>query len=274
MCYERKKDASTRSRLRIPSHNPLAPSTTSRSLHSLTTRGTGWIGPSAGPGLAYSSDPSLNYTNATQSIVPAQCIYSYDSGSARALIEWLADYFNGTVHSAPGASFVTVGGSTPTTAGPSALLMNLYDFGNVTLNSIESTFANITDSITTYLRQNSAGALHGPAIGIVTHNQTCVRIQWAWLTFPAALAIMVLVFFAAMVHGTSQTGTKVRSHDFKSNALPLVYHGLKYNDRKDVPDSGWKTMSQIDRDAKDKFVTLSSTEKGWRFVEMDRGRKA
>ena len=131
----------------------------------------------------------------------------------------------------------------------------------------------MTTSLNTYIRQNSAGVLTGPAIGTVTHNETCVRIRWAWLIFPAALTVLMFVFFAAMVHHTSRTATKVRSHNFKNNALPLVYHGLDASEPNDLSDRGWMTMSEIDGDAKDKYVTLSSTEKGWRLVEMYRGKK-
>ena len=226
-------------------------------------------GLSAGSGLYYWSDPNLAYTNATQKIVPAKCIYSYDGSAAEALTEWLAGYFNGTVHQAPGAINVEVGG-TITTSGSAALLLNMYDSGNISFKSIEATFHNMTTSLTTYIRQNSAGVLTDPAVGTVTHNETCVRIRWAWLTFPAALAVFMLIFFAAMVHHTSRTGTKVRSHDFKSNALPLVYHGLEASQRTDVSDKTWTTMSEIDGDAKHTYVTLSSTGQGWRFVGTGR----
>ena len=135
------------------------------------------------------------------------------------------------------------------------------------------TFANIPDSITTYLRQNGAGPFDGPAIGVVTHNETCVRIRWAWLTFPAVLAVMVLVSFAAMVYRTSRPGSDARRHDFKSNALPLIYHGLDSDAQEDHPRGRRGNMSQIDRDAKNKLVVLSFTEKAWRFVEMHGGMK-
>ena len=238
-----------------------------------TAAGTVVEGPSAGHGLTYYSDDyTRNYTDATLSIVPAKCIYTYDGSAARSLVSWLADYFNGTVISAPGGTGVNVDGKA-TTSGPAALLLNLYDSGNVTLNSMSRTFGNMTDSITTYLRQNGGGPFDGPATGVVTHNETCVRIRWAWLTFPAALAVMVLVFFAAMVYGTSQAGLEARRHDFKSSALPLVYHGLDADAQEDLARGRWENMSQIDRDAKEKPVMLRFTEKGWRFVEMHRGMK-
>ena len=231
-----------------------------------------WSGVSAGPGLYYWSDPNTKHTNATLKIVPAKCIYSYDYYAAEALAQWLAGYFNGTVHEAPSAVGVTVGGA-PSTSGPAALLLNMYKSGNISFKSIEATFDNMTTSLTTYIRQNSAGVLTSPATGTVTHNETCVRIRWAWLTFPAALTVLMFVFFAAMVHHTSQTGTKVRSHNFKSNALPLVYHGLDASEPSDLSNRAWTTMSEIDGDAKVKYVALASTEKGWRFVEMYQGRK-
>ena len=55
--------------------------------------------------------------------------------------------------------------------------------------------------------------------------------------------------------------------------LDVVYHGLEASERTELSDRAWTTVSEIDGDAKDKYVTLSSTEKGWRFVEMYQGRK-
>ena len=231
-----------------------------------------WGGASAGPGLAYFSDPALNYTNATQAIVPARCIYSYNAASARALVEWLGDYFNGTVHNAPEALFVTVNGEIPITSGSAALLSNLYDFGNVTLSSIDATFANITGSITTFIRQNSAGTLTGPAVGVATLNETCVWIRWGWLTFPAALTVMMLVFFVAMVGGTRRTGREVNNHDFKSSVLPLMFRGLNRDDQEDLSGGRMGTISQMDRDARSMLVALSLTDRGWRFVEVGKDK--
>ena len=233
------------------------------------TYGDWWYGPPAGDGLAFFSDPALNYTNATQAIVPARCIYTYDQGSANAIVEWLGDYFNGTVFSAPEALFVSIdGGQTSVITGSAALLTNLYDFGNVTLSSINATFANITDSITTYIRQNSAGVLVDPAIGVATNTETCVHIRWGWLAFPAALAILMLVFFVALVHGTRRCGLEASNHDFKSDLLPLLFRGLYDDKQEDMRNGAMGTMAQMERDARSMLVELGLTERGWRLVEV------
>lgn len=231
-------------------------------------------GAPAGPGLAYFSDYSLNYTNVTQSIVPPQCIYSYDWLSANALAKWLAGYFDGAVEVAPAAGLFTTGldEHASLTTASSALLLELYDGGRASLLRTSEIFTNITYSITTYIRQNGITHLSSPAVGLATHNETCVRIQWAWLTFPAGLVIMTLFFFVAMISGTRRTGHEVNNHDFKGSVLPLMFHGL-YEDGPDSFGGTIGTLGQMSRDAKHVLVALSPTDRGWRFTEMNREKR-
>lgn len=51
-----------------------------------------------------------------------------------------------------------------------------------------------------------------------------MRVCWAWLSYPAALIVLTLVFLTAMIIETR--GGEGRSHDWKSEPLALMFHRL------------------------------------------------
>lgn len=102
-------------------------------------------------------------------------------------------------------------------------LLQVYDFGNVSLESLNSTFQNISQSITTYMRDTGDPNHSDPVRGIVLHAQTCLGVRWGWLALPAALVVMTLLFFIVMIIQTRPTGN--RAQIWKSSPLALIYHG-------------------------------------------------
>ena len=104
------------------------------------------------------------------------------------------------------------------------ILQTIYNYGDVSFDRVESTFQNVSDSITSFFRQNSFSK-NDPAKGVVLHDQTCLSMQWAWLAFPSILVLSTLVFFIAMIIDTRPTGNRVPI--WKSSPLALVFHGLE-----------------------------------------------
>jgi hypothetical protein len=126
------------------------------------------------------------------------------------------------------------------------------------------TFANISDSLTQHVRQNGMQDFSSPAYGLVLHEQTCIRVRWAWLAYPTALVALTLIFLVAMITETRKG--EMKSHDWKSEPLALVFHRL---------DDGVITSTEAGqlvkrRDMQDtaerNLVKLGRTEAGWACV--------
>ena len=173
------------------------------------------------------------------SLLLHKCLYAIDYGFVSGLWEYYLGniFFTGTVEGATGA------GLDDRYTGPQNLLqvrrcklsrteypncwnaelLQVYDFGNVTLESLNSTFQNISESITTYMRDTGNANHSEPARGNVLHGQTCLEVRWGWLALPATLVVVTLLFFIVMIIQTRPTGN--RAQIWKSSPLALIYHG-------------------------------------------------
>jgi hypothetical protein len=182
--------------------------------------------------------------------IPDQCIYEFSYDPARALaVNFQGGFFNGSVEN-------TNVGFVDQVTGP-AQLQVLFDDGNNTLKSINATMARVSDFLTTYVRENGDVSNSATAPGTVFQNETFIRVQWAWFTLPAALAIFTLVLLAYTLVETARHG---RHTNWKSSPLALLFHGLdtetqdRYSHLDDLDEMGEK--------AKGAIVQLRKDEKG------------
>lgn len=200
---------------------------------------------------------SLFDANSKNETVSPECVYQYSYDAANSVDQFLSDFLNGTV-----APEVMI--SMHHFEGPPHI-QALYNEGDLAFENIDEIWRNISDSMTTYIRQSGRENVSIPAVGVTRRAQTCVRIQWAFIIYPAILVVLSLIFFASMVLQTR--GTKTSRHDWKSSPLALLFHGL---DREaitscsEIAESvGTKEMETI---AKETSVRLSKTEDGWNFT--------
>ncbi|KAK7948004.1 uncharacterized protein PG986_008890 [Apiospora aurea] len=75
----------------------------------------------------------------------------------------------------------------------------LYDSGRIDMRHIERTLADLSESLTKYLRTHAVGNYSAPARGVVSYHATCVEVQWPWLAYPAAIALLTLMLLALVV---------------------------------------------------------------------------
>jgi hypothetical protein len=206
--------------------------------------------------LWYSPYPTASTTEnstLTDWMFSHNCLYQWDSSFTAGLYgTYLDTFMDGTVSGLLGELGVN------TYVGPQ-VIQTIYNYGNVTFDSMNSTFANISDAMTIYLRQNGHINYSTPASGVVMHTQTCLGVRWVWLIFPAALVTLTLVFFVLMVISTRPTGDRAKI--WKSSPLALIFHGLEhqpstYREKYDLNDI--KGMEGL---AKEKVVTLGVSEK-------------
>ena len=182
--------------------------------------------------------PELNDTF-PESMVIRDCLYAVDMTFMNSLDGYLVSLFSGNVTGPVVAPEAPLGEF----SGPQAL-QAFFNFGDVTLQRVDDTFANITASLTNYIRQNSVANFSTPALGVASQDKTCIVVRWPWLLFPATLVLLTLIFFVLTLLETRPTGT--RPDIWKSSPLALLYHGLAHEDGRGAALRASNNMAHID----------------------------
>jgi hypothetical protein len=186
--------------------------------------------------------------NAT-AYLPSSCVFMY--GSTLGLEDYLPTFLEGSVTQASEVSF----------ADP-AWMMQLYNNGNASLQTINATWTAIADSMTMRIRKSGDPSNSEPAAGVVMQTDTCVSVQWLWLIFPAALLLLTLVFLLA----TMALSIKYRNrHIWKGSPLALLFHGIdqELSDRYRLVDQ----LDEMEEKAEHTVVQIKHTQGGLHFVD-------
>lgn len=139
------------------------------------------------------------------------------------------------------------------------VIQNIYDYGRVDFERIQSVFRNISDSLTTYLRTHGNASHSEPATGQVLHYATCLGIQWPWITLPAVLAVLTILFLVLVVESTGRFETPV----WKASLLPWILDGAsevensKLSSDSEGPPKRGITVARMEDESKQILVTLS-----------------
>lgn len=88
-------------------------------------------------------------------------------------------------------------------------IVRLYNSGNVSMESVSEKFENLAQALTLWTRSNGDARYSRRAEGDVIHYAVCVRVTWAWISLPAALAGLALVMLALTVATTARTAVPV-----------------------------------------------------------------
>ena len=178
----------------------------------------------------------------------------------------------------------------------------------LSLETVQETMSDIANAITISLRNLETEPYHHPHVGQAFSNETCVRVRWPWLTYPAALTLMILVFmfqlFREQVLSPQWQDDPIIQHNYKTALVPLLLHsGLNTESIKD--EGGRQQQHQQQQRAKqldgyestctvnvegqessngliadgvkrrhgkrgnDMFVRFESGERSWKLVEVD-----
>lgn len=98
--------------------------------------------------------------------------------------------------------------------------------------------------------------------GTISHTKTFVAVKWKWITLPAVVVFLSLVFLLTTILANSRQKQLAL---WKSSVLPFLYHGID-NDKVAVPDGkDVVTVSAMEMDAKGVEVRLEESERG-RFL--------
>ena len=189
--------------------------------------------------------------------IPIECVYVVEALTNNGIQEFLDIYLNGTVGIAPDAAYsYDYGGA--------AQLLAIYDDGNLSFEDLTQVYANISDSLTQHIRQNGVQNFSSPVSGTVLHEQTCVHVRWAWLSYPAVLIVLTLFFLTAMIIETR--GWEGRSHDWKSEPLALMFHRLDDDAFGRIQAGRLIKRSGMQDTAKRIYVRLGRNKEGWGFI--------
>ena len=132
---------------------------------------------------------SSNLNASARLVVPPHCIYEVYQVVLPSISDYLRSYFSGAI--IPDGEQFT---------GP-AQLEAIYNSSYLNFASVNSTFHSVADAMTVHIRQSGVSKYNAnrPALGVVLQNETCVHVRWPWLAFPAALAVLTLLFFLAIL---------------------------------------------------------------------------
>ena len=198
-------------------------------------------------------------TSFPESMLANECLYILDNMFVGNFWEeYLDGFFNGTIE----GEALGLDGSIDVIKGPQSL-QTIYNYGNVTFDRVNETFQNISDSITSFIRQSKFSNWSNPAEGVTMRDQVCLSVRWGWLALPAVLVLLTVIFFIAIIVDTRPTGNCAPV--WKSSPLALLFHGFELPD-KDA--AGIDELDDMEELAKGIIVRFSSTNGGLKFVEF------
>lgn len=187
------------------------------------------------------------------SLLDNGCLYLMSGGSTMYHAE---QYLSGTIR-AEGQSIIT---NTPAIAGSSTIravsrfegpqiVRSLHNWGHTDFERVQSVLANISDSLTTYIRTHGGSSellgserFQRDVQGKVYHYATCLQVQWPWISYPASLAVLTTSFFWMVIEVTKRQGTSV----WKASPLAWVLR-VEGPDNKAFPSSQGSCKTMKDR---------------------------
>ncbi|KAK6206543.1 hypothetical protein LQW54_007613 [Pestalotiopsis sp. IQ-011] len=143
-------------------------------------------------------DDSNKPANLTEQLFHRQCLYYMSTGFVSSMAPFVLQlYFAGTLRGVGGRA----GDAESFTLSQfkADLIVGLYNSGRVSMARIHSAMANISESLTQYLRTHGDGNYSADALGQVRHYATCIEVQWQWLGLPAFLALMTLALLLLVI---------------------------------------------------------------------------
>ncbi|KAI3323684.1 hypothetical protein HD806DRAFT_543911 [Xylariaceae sp. AK1471] len=209
--------------------------------------------------------------NETYARIRRQCVYEYYQLHFYTLGIFMGEYFEGVAVS----GYPNMLGTPHASSGPTTLL-EIFNNGTVSFDSYKAVFDRMANALGVFSRQhpnNNATILNSigyakQIFGDVYIIETCVEVRWQWLAFPAVLCLLTVLFFVGMVTETRWTTNNEGGwHDYKTDALPLLFHGLERNTL-DEHQVGVTTSSCLSAKARQLNVKFEKAGGTWKFVAV------
>ena len=149
-----------------------------------------------------------------------ECVWGYGEYAALYLGEYLSvnDNLDGN-----GAYHSRSSSTGPDTASGAPWLLAILNNGSATLGSLQSSLDGLTNSLTAVVRQYGGSSEAIRPVGITWRSETCITVQWVWLSLPATLLLFAIIFLTLTIW---KTGTR-QVYLWKSSPLALLFHGIE-----------------------------------------------
>lgn len=157
---------------------------------------------------------------------PVDCVWAMEWSGANAIQIFLTSLFSESSFS---GSNLTISGSDYSHTMGQTWLKLLFDNGNADMNSVNKYMSSLAISMSAAVRQYGDTLSSDFVQGTVLSSQTCIRVRWAWISLPATLLLLTIVFLALTV---VQTARKSWQGTWKSSAIGLLFHGFDADTRK------------------------------------------
>jgi hypothetical protein len=149
------------------------------------------------------------------------CVWYIGSESVAALGSTLAKMFH--------KKFIGKGNDGRITNGE-LWIRKLWHNGTATLSTAEAYTAQLARALTVHTRERAASLNPdlGNAHGLAFKTETCIQVRWGWISFPASLVLLTIVFLAATIVKTQKSDHLTRRHgNWKSSSLAILFGGLE-----------------------------------------------
>ncbi|KAK8120038.1 uncharacterized protein PG998_004664 [Apiospora kogelbergensis] len=129
-------------------------------------------------------------------------------------------------------------------------MLHIYNYGHVDFERIDEIMANVSESLTSFIRTHGNPEYSKPALGLVWRHTVCARVDWWWSAYPLTLAIGTLVFFTLVlslqhrdipVWKSSPLAWILRSADTRGQ-------GCSAGHVSDLPQAGKRELEEASRD--------------------------
>lgn len=146
-----------------------------------------------------------------------------------------------------------------------SVLESFYDYGYVTQNSLSARFEGMAAALTSFMRRHSGdvpSSSRVPASGTVWVSDTCVAVEWDWITLPSALLLLASCYFMIAVRSMSRSRYQ---NAWKSSSVAPLYLGLDSDVRSDM--GSLEDLKEMEAIAQRLNVQLKAVGQGWRFAK-------
>ncbi|KAF2116834.1 hypothetical protein BDV96DRAFT_598678 [Lophiotrema nucula] len=114
---------------------------------------------------------------------PDDCVWSFGVGAAYDTADYLIEILNDGALRYSGSDY-----------SGSIHMKQLYQYGGINFDTINQFMRNMTDAMTATIRTHGSEGEDWYAKGTAMATTTCVGVQWAWISFPAATIVLTAFF--------------------------------------------------------------------------------
>jgi hypothetical protein len=131
-----------------------------------------------------------------------------------------------------------------------------HNMDSILITTLPRLLHNVAASLTQLGRDRANSTVRGTA----SVSEAYVRVNWVWLSLPATVVVLMLVFLVLTLLANREQGAEL----WKSSILPFLYHGL--DDSALWHNEQYRTASRMEACSQRVEVRLQPSERGNRLL--------